>query len=419
MPYRVKGKILLETQTVYYDAYQLPKLDKKVDKPGSRIPISLRNKSGTEIAKAVTNEDGSFELTLDRLPITTDWISIVPTWSVANQLKLALLVASSSTPYNVWSWSINLSDYASTNDLGNLKDIRITINQGSGALYIYQQLVMAYEDLLRNGFVSDLSSLKSMGAIWKQGMYWPDCGSCFIDLAVEAGNLKQYLNTQMRIGGRIDEESAWGFPTLLHEFGHYVLKLRRDDSRGGVHYMSGTSNPPLAWSEGFATFYYLHAQSLRDKTPVTQYWRVLQSGSYWLDYAHLFESSGFGSLTVPKPSHSHEKGMRQDLAEAWVTYALWNMWDGKEITDPTSPADGISISTSKVYDALASERYLKAFSYTPKDSSGNYRTVIDVDFIDYVDSVICLLNPKSNTAKAIMDYLIQEGFPYDKSPVCP
>lgn len=411
---------MLETQTVYYDAYQLPKLDKKVDKPGALIPISLRNSNGTEIARTVAASDGTFELTLNRPPQASDWISIVPTWSVANKTKIAVLVASSNLPYNVWSWSIMLTDYASANDLGDLGTIRITMNQGSGALYIYQHLVRAYEELLTNGFVSELGSLKSMGAIWKQNMYWPDCGSCFIDLPVEAGNLKQTFDTQMRIGGLSDEESAWGYPTLLHEFGHYVLKLRRDDSRGGTHYMTGTSEPKLAWSEGFATFYYLMVDSIRERKPVTQYWRVLQSGSYWLDYAHLFESSAFGSIQAVRPKSDDPKGMRQYLGEAWITYVLWNYWDGKEVSDPSSPADGIALGTAPVFSALSSDRYLKPFGYNTKDADGNYRTVTDVDFVDFIDALLCQLQAKNDTQtfNKVIQFLIDEGFPYDKSPVC-
>ena len=108
MPYRVKGTIVLETRTVYYDNYQLPIFSDNADVPGSKLPLSLRDAAGNEIATTATQSDGSFEFTLKRLPISTDWISIVPTWYLGGKLKFAVLKASVNKPYQLWEWNIKL-----------------------------------------------------------------------------------------------------------------------------------------------------------------------------------------------------------------------------------------------------------------------------------------------------------------------
>ena len=410
VPWRVTGKLMLEQRTVYYDNYQLPKLDKLIEIPAYQIPLSLRDKNGSELGTAVVAEDGSFEILMDRLPISSDWIAVVPNWQVNGELKFGLVVASTNLPYLSWVWSIPLSKYGVNGQYGNIGTVVITEEEASGGLYIYQQIRAAYQDLIDYNIVTDLSALPSMAVAWSPGITW-NCGTCYVNnMQTDIG--KTRMRSTMYIGGGEGDESAWGYPTLLHEFGHYVLAtLYKDSTEGGSHGLSTPCDPQLAWSEGFATFYALMMLSLRTGVPESQYWRVLKSGSYWVDYAHLYESSGFGSLVAPKPSLTSPKLMKQNLGEAWVTYMLYNFWDGYDIADPTVPGDDIYIGTEGIFNTLASPRYMKYYSYHDAN-----RKTYGVDFVDFTDALVC--GQDSDTFTTITDYIVENEFPYDLEPVC-
>lgn len=415
MPYRVKGRLWLEVQTVYYDAYQLPKFDKKVDITGQNIPITLRDANGKELASTVVHADGTFEMQISRLPVSSDWLSIVPVWYAGNKMKLAVLKASLNTPYDFWEWTIRLSNYTTKDDPGDMGDIRVTISQASGGLYLYQQLYQAFQDMKNTGFILSLEDAPSLGAVWNNGIKW-SCGTCLLPNAIAAG--KTQLKNQMLISGETGNEGPWGYPTILHEFGHYILFQRRDNTSGNSHVISQKSDPTLAWSEGWATFYSLMMQSLRSNTPITQYWRVMPNASYWYDIAHLYDNSHTGSIIVPEPSLTDPNAMLQDLCEAWVTYMVWDLWDGSDVQDPSVPPDKVKCKTTDIYNALASDRYLLLQKYEPK--SGPRRTDYGTDLIDFVDALICNAYKTGNpqTANDIMDLLIERNFPYDRSPVC-
>ena len=413
MPFRVKGKIALETRTVYYDNYQLPIFGDNADVPGSKLPLSLRDAAGKEIAATSTQSDGSFEFELTRLPLATDWISIVPTWYFGGKLKFAVLKASVNTPYDLWEWNIKLKNYVSSEDPGDMGNIRITIEQASGGLYLYQQILQAFQDLLSYGFPINANQLPSLAVLWAPGIIWPKYGTAF-EKGTEQEVGKTTLSNTMYVDGAKDSESAWGYPTIMHEFGHFVLSQKRDNTSGGAHFLSSTCEPNLAWSEGWATFYYLMMASLQYKKPVTQYWRLITSGSYWLDYARLYDGEGAGSIVVPQPVPDSEDGMRQLLGEGWVTYMSWDFFDGKTIKDPSNPPDNVKLGSDPIFNALASDRYLYLQYYN--DGRSDYGS----DFVDYIDALVCDAQASGDTsnANAIMDLLIERKFPYDRSPVC-
>ncbi len=416
MPFRVKGRLLIETQTVFFDITTSPRLDKKLDINGSRIPISLRDNSGNELAQTTTASDGTFEMTLSRLPIASDWLSIVPVWNVADKPKVAIFKQNADESRELWEWTIRLSNYTIPDDPGDLGDIRITTELFSGALYLYQLIVRAYDDLIRYGFSYDLNKLPSMGIIWTPELSW-SCGSCYIRDKLYVG--KMSFDSAMFVGGASTDESAWGYPTILHEFGHFVLFQKRDDTTGGIHYLTGISHPTLAWSEGWATFFSLEMMSLRNNAPVTQYWRVLQNGSYWLDYAHLYDGALGGNIYVPQPDIS--SGIYQNIAEGWITYMLWDFWDGSEVKDPVQPSDGIAFSAKQIFSAISSQRYLKSESYfsaerCPSEPTEQLECRNTVHFVHFIDALLC--SSDASVVTDVSNLLIERNYPYDRSPIC-
>ncbi len=431
MPHRVKGCILVETQTVYYDSVTLPKFGKKIDEPGAYLPIMLYDAAGTELASGETDADGCFEFPLNRLPYVSDWISILPVWRAKNQsgeesVKLAMFVADTvaKDTNDLWQWTVRLSDFAKTDDPGDVGNVRITTDMSSGALFIYMTLKRAYEDLATMSFGKTIAGLPSMGVIWKPGLVWK-CGTCFLNqetqgLRVKKGSSYIQLEKTMEVGGSSKDESAWGYPTLLHEFGHYVLFQRKDDTKGGTHYLNAAADPKLAWSEGFATFYSLMAQSREENAPVSVYWRILSSGSFWVDYAKIYDASGAGSLIIPKPSPTHADGMKQNLGEGWVSHLLWAFYDGKEIPDVKTQKDNVALGEKGIFDGIGSVRYTKPITYN-YDGEGKLRTVEGTDLVDFIDSAVCNAIAAGDDAIAndIMDLTIAKGFPYDRTPNCP
>lgn len=427
MEYRVKGQIVIETQTVYYDNENLPQFDKKVDEPASNIPITLYSQSGIALAEGETDENGNFDFALTRLPYATDWLSIVPVYRTVGadgkyEPKFAIFEAVTSgtvkETYDLWQWTIRLSNYGKNGDYGDLGKIRITIAQNSGGIFIYTLLKRAYDDLASSSFGKKMSSLPSIGVFWKPGLVF-SCGTCFMNtmpIGAEVGGVG--MKKTMQVSGALNEESAWGYPTLLHEFGHYVLYQMRDNSNGGAHYLNQASDPKLAWSEGFATLWALVEMSRMAEAPVTQYWRVMRSSSgastsYWIDYAKLYSSLPSGTILPPKPDMS--KGMLQDIPEAWVTHLLWALFDGAEVEDIKPDKDGVALGEAGIYDGIKSDRYKNCGSYNL-----NSRTATGADFVDFVDAVVChaMEQGKVEEAEAIMDLVIEKSFPYDRTPTC-
>ena len=412
MDWRVTGKLTIEKRNVKYSNYQLPVLDKSefVVVPG--IDVSLYDYEGQLLGTAKTAADGTFDIAAPRLPLSSDWLSVVPVYRVNDKLQFAVLVGNvnNNANYDLWQWTIKLSNYTAPDAPGDMGEIRITERQHSGALYLYNLASKAFETLIASGFEDDYTNLPSIGIVWKPGIVW-ECGSCYINAQPSVVG-DTILETTMLIGGASKDESAWGYPTFFHEFGHYVLARRKDTTSGGDHNISTACKPTLAWSEGFATFFSQMIQSLIAGEPRPVYWRVLSSGSFWTDYSRLFDDSSSGSHQVPQPSLTDEQGMKQNLGEVWVTYMLWNLWDGDDIPDLSTPPDDIALGTSGIYKTLSSVRYLFY-----GDFNTGARNAYGVDFVDFIDALLC--DSTQTMFEKITKRLKDNQFPYDNNPACP
>lgn len=425
--WKVTGNIFYERQTI--DVLEInggiPRFGEVVEEPASDLPIALYDSTGAEkLGEGIVAPDGSFSFNTTRLPMATDKLLVLPIWFHNDDFKLAILVAGSSKPYALWSWSIPLKNFTSPKAPGKLDDVVISIEESSAAIYLYQQFRKAFLDLDNTNYHTPLADMKPLAVLWNPGKTW-DCGTCYVDgseVEINSKDGKYKTDRTMQVDGNPLNESAWGLPTLLHEFGHYILFDNRDDTPGGAHTIGGASTPTLAWSEGFATFYSLLVQSREQNQPVLEYWRLLNNGSYWLDYDRLIghvKTSSIGSMSLTKPTKDHASGMMQAISEAWVTAFLFNLWDGKDVpTQEDDFEDDVAIGTEGVWKIINSDRYLKEerYNYFSDGSSQNRRHEVGVDLVDFIDAVTCL--DLESTQKLYRWIDTQTTFPYDQKPVC-
>ncbi len=426
MDWSISGKIFYEQQTITVkeEDANIPKFGDVIETPATDLPVALYDSTGSvKLGEGIVDKDGAFSFATSRLPIATDKLFILPVWFVENDFKMALLVGAKSRPYSVWSWNIPLQYYTTPDEPGKMQDVVVGIDQGSGGIYLYQQIKKAFEDLVSTNYTTSLPDLPTFAVVWNPGKTW-NCGTCYVDdvqLQVASKDGKYTAKHALEVDGNPKSESAWGAPTLLHEFGHYILFAHRDDTPGGAHTIGGVSEPTLAWSEGFATFYSLLVQSRNAKHPVMDYWRLLENGSYWLDYNKFIghvKTSSIGTMTVAQPERSSTSGMMQKLSEAWITAFLYDVWDGDDSPNQDGDDhDNIAIGTNGVWQIISSPRYENEDQYAvSKQNPSTRRHPEGVDLVDFIDAVSCLkLVDQTDFFKWIDE---QTTFPYDKSPVC-
>ncbi|MFA5624010.1 MAG: hypothetical protein WC966_02985 [Bradymonadales bacterium] len=391
---RIYGSLFYEAKIANFLEGAGYKLNETTYLAANALTIKLRDSHGKVLGSARIDEDGSFVFNIARSAKSSDWLSLTPLWPDEENPKLTLLKAVLQGEPSLWSWRFDLADWGAAYDLGFVGEIKISLSEGSGALFAYQQLRRAMEDYADYRFSGFNQSLASLAILWAPDVLW-NCGACFVKLAPQRVAGQKISNSSMYISGGERNESVWGYPTLLHEFGHYIAAQTRDNTPGGTHYFGSASRPTLAWSEGWASFYAITTLSRWNNEPQPRYWRILENGSFWLDY-----ETNEGSVSILSPKLDASLGMKQYLDEAWVSRVLWQLWDKNVIKD--SPEH---FSWKDFLNALHSKRYISL----DRGSMG-------ADFVDYIDALLC---QRRASLSAISALLIANMFPYDENPLCP
>jgi hypothetical protein len=159
---------------------------------------------------------------------------------------------------------------------------------------------------------------------------------------------------------------------IIHEAGHYIEDvIGRSDSPGGSHDGSPT-DPRLAWSEGFATYF---AMAVRDVP-------------FYVDSNAAGGWSYNGDVTVTQASGSQ---MTQAVSEDMITEILWDLGDA-------GSADAMRL--------FALQPYLDAAVLRVIPQSGGVDLVDSLDgwFISYGLASCSAMRNIVNTTRA---------FPYD------
>ena len=389
--------------TITFDHYAIsPQGDGfRFELTGQRAATGLlamvRDSQGTTIAQNWVDENGQYELQLERALEGDEEVVLAPALYLPNQQYVPLVIANpdaSSTleDYNgsAWAWTI------SVNSNTELPSLNITREQGAGAVIMFQQMAEAMATYANEHLGGDLSRLPSLAVWWSPNKSWA-CGACYLHFPGEVGNINVETNIFMtgnNLGG------AWGTSVVYHELGHYISQnFSRDDSPGGPHTLGEPSYPALAMSEGFASFSALRHFSRLTGRPISRLDFVQDEFYYSIDYG-IDRNAGAYGFTFPSPNGD----LSDDIDEQIVTVALWQLWDGSEVGE-----DGINddaqLTEQDIMHGMQSARYM----------TGD-RGAFGADLIDLIDSIYCTPGAdQQGISNVIYDVI---GLPYSPPSNC-
>jgi len=406
----VQGSLKFEARVAHTNSAGVIVLDQVTELAASDVYAVVYDGQQQAIGEGFVDEQGAFDVPLQG-PIdgaTAIYFVTLATTSDNQKVVLAVVQPESGgapTPgksLNPWVWN------ALVPANGVVGDLVITEAQGSGALFLFEYTFAAMAQVMIDLANGDETHLTSLAVLWAPNLSW-SCGSCYSrdDWQTLQGSDAK-LDQSIFIGGEADGSSAWGWPVILHEFGHYTAKnYSEDDSPGGPHTYGTPVTAPMAWSEGWASFFAVMTMSRWLGEPRPVFWDIQAGNSFWLDYHHG-KNPDEQPIEMPDP----QGGMDQDLDESWVAMALWDLWDGADVADfDGTDVDGTALGTEAVLNAFGGlfwTSFDALFDIPDRGAAG-------VDFVDFVDRIVCA-NP--NLAQSVMATVAWEGFPYDGNADC-
>jgi hypothetical protein len=198
-----------------------------------------------------------------------------------------------------------------------------------------------------------------------------------------------YYDGAVMLGATSDDDDGYDDAVILHELGHYVEAIYgRSDSPGGGHGGEAT-DPRLAWSEGWATYFSSSARR-------NQFYVDTNAGG------------GFSNDLEKDVTMAQATGaMTQNVSEELVSQILWDVGDA-----PTNDDDARSGSDRHDDVMKIQVQYLH--------TATQMRGVAGVDLVDWLDGWFKQEGP--TTCSALRSIVKSRAFPYDfKAPsaACP
>jgi hypothetical protein len=199
-----------------------------------------------------------------------------------------------------------------------------------------------------------------------------------------------YYNSALNLLGSADDDDGYDDAVILHEFGHYVEDIYgHSDSPGGSH--DGTATDPrLAWSEGWATYF---SSAARDNA----------------FYVDTNAGGGFSEdLENDVATAKAASPMTQDVPEGMISQILWDVGDA-----PANDDDARSGSERHTDVMKVQVKYLHP-------GVSKVRGVAGIDLVDWLDG--WFNQQGTSTCAALRSIVKTHNFPYDfKSPqaICP
>lgn len=374
-------------------------LGQTVVRNAGRVPVAVVDSSGTVIGRTSVADDGTFRVGLEKSLKGGENLVVTAGYMPAGLMLVAVLrpdpvVEPGSFTSPMWSWSMPVSGM-------NVGTRTITVEQGSGAIHVFRMAVLGMDRVLDH-LARTTYGLPGLALLWAPDAPW-SVGLAFGKVAQKIQD-GPYMPQSIFVGGGEGTSGPWGEAVILHEFGHYITNnFTKHDSPGGSHCVGELISPPFAWAEAFSNFFGVSTQSELSGDPNGRMWLIVDYGKgakagWWIDYAT--GTSTVGGFKQPVQA----EGMTQYLDENYLTSILWDLWDGVEFAD--DDADGTALGTAKFLKAMVTDRFLDM-----------NRGAVGVDFVDFVDSVLCG-DPglKTSMTATIKDFL---KFPYDGQPSCP
>jgi hypothetical protein len=396
----VTGSLTFDARVARFAADGRVLLDQVQTFAAAEAVVLVVAPDGTVEAAAQVGADGAFTIPLST-PLTGDeFLYIAAAWAPSldsPDLKLAVLQPQAggeprSVAAPIWVWTMALQGQR------ELGAVHIDEANGAGAMYLFLFTLAGMQTLAADMLGGDGEALESLAVLWSPGVDW-SCGACYAHFTPQTLEDGARLGQSIYIGGAANGSSAWGWPTTLHELGHYAAhNFSRDDSPGGPHSIGQVIAPAFAWSEGWASFFAMATMSRWVGQPVSTSWDIQGGSSFWQDYAAGAHSGGL--FVVPDLT----AGLTQWLDESWVATMLWHLWDGLDVAEDETGDDGVALGTGAVLRAVTSPRFLRGDRGAP-----------DADFVDFVDAALCASPGRNGAVTGLLTGL---RFPYDGAPSC-
>lgn len=159
--------------------------------------------------------------------------------------------------------------------------------------------------------------------------------------------------TMIYLDGSAATGDEWADHVILHEYGHFACHTYGyDKSPGGDHGWFGVANAPLAWSEGWASFF--GAIVLNSK------YYIDQDAASWY---HI-------NLETVKNNSGDALGKLGDANEGMVAAALFDIWDSKNDGVDTLSAGSANIWTIFTNDFTSGKKCVMLDFYNGWKSRG-------------------------------------------------
>jgi hypothetical protein len=286
------------------------------------VGVALITEDGANIGEAITAADGTFELTS----------TVDVTYGDSLHILAATTSADPARPIEVVRVDGNVHGFGGEGfEAAPSTNVDVLVTDSSdeaGAFNIYDQLLDAVDRVTALG-----ETPEPLVAVWQRG---------------SPGTFYDGDNNTMYLLGGSDDDS-YDDSVILHEAGHWIEDtIGRSDSPGGGHDGSPT-DPNLAWSEGFSTYWAL---------------AVLDAPLY-IDTA----DGGGWSYDAESSVTRAEGDLGADISEDTVTEILWDLGDPAGDDDLAGAHDPV---------LLVSPEYLRTAALRNVGEAG-------VDLVDFLD----------------------------------
>jgi hypothetical protein len=306
------------------------------------------------LASTVAADDGTYTVEFDALTNAKVHVLAATTSTVPTR-PLNVRHAANNTFHGFGGPTFSLVAGASTQD--------VLVTEASGVAEAFNIFDVLIDVMDRIPMLFPAQEAQQLDAMWHKGN----------------NDGTYYFDSKLFLLGAQSDSDGYDDTVILHECGHWIEETYgRSDSPGGDHNGAPT-NPTLAWSEGFSTYF---SMAMTNK-PI---------------YADSNADGGFGfnaETSVTKASLAGN--MSQNVSEDMIAEILWDIGD--------APADDDDLVSETHEKVIAVEGFMQ---FTPLRMVGKQ----GVDLVDFLDG--WFINNQLTTCPGMRQIIdVKHTFPYD------